>query len=155
MTPINQATTTSKAPMRSESSAPESPVTLEVPKSKKRAEKGEKAEKAEKAEKTEKTEKADKPEKLEKPEKTKKPSKVEANGQPKPKRGPARPHRRLATDVIDLRITKLQKRLDRAKSQIEDAGRHVEGYLRERDFRAKEAEANPASELTIGAGLSS
>ena len=142
MTPINQATTTSKAPMRSESSAPESPVTLEVPKSKKRAEKGEK-------------EKADKPEKLEKPEKTKKPSKVEANGQPKPKRGPARPHRRLATDVIDLRITKLQKRLDRAKSQIEDAGRHVEGYLRERDFRAKEAEANPASEPTIGAGLSS
>jgi hypothetical protein len=94
--------------MRSESSAPKSPVTLEVPKSKKRAEKGEKAEK------TEKTEKADKPEKLEKPEKTKKPSKVEANGQPKPKRGPARPHRRLATDVIDLRITKLQKRLDRA-----------------------------------------
>ena len=149
MTLINQATTTSKAPMRSESSAPKSPVTLEVPKSKKRAEKGEKAEK------TEKTEKADKPEKLEKPEKTKKPSKVEANGQPKPKRGPARPHRRLAWDVIELRITKLQKRLDRAKSQIEDAGRHVEGYLRERDFRAKEAEANPASEPTIGAGLSS
>ena len=151
MTPINQATTTSKAPMRSESSAPESPVTLEVPKSKKRSEKGEK----EKADKPEKLEKADKPEKLAKPEKTKKPTKVEANGQPKPKRGPARPHRRLAWDVIELRITKLQKRLDRAKSQIEDAGRHVEGYLRERDFRAKEAEANPASEPTIGAGLSS
>jgi hypothetical protein len=59
-------------------------------------------------------------------------------GAPKPKRGPARPHRRLALDVIESRITKLQKRLDRAKSQIEDAGRHVEGYLRERDFRAKE-----------------
>lgn len=59
--------------------------------------------------------------------------------QPRVKRGPARPHRRLTDDVIDTRITKLQKRLDRAKSQIEDAGRHVEGYLRERDFRAKEA----------------
>lgn len=58
---------------------------------------------------------------------------------PKPKRGPARPHRRLATDVIDTRIGKLQKRLDRAKAQIEDATRHVEGYQRERDFRAKEA----------------
>ncbi len=59
--------------------------------------------------------------------------------QPRAKRGPARPHRRLTSDVIDSRIAKLQKRLDRAKSQIEDAGRHVEGYLRERDFRAKEA----------------
>lgn len=58
---------------------------------------------------------------------------------PKAKRGPARPHRRLAAEVIETRITKLQKRLDRAKSQIEDAARHVEGYLRERDFRAKEA----------------
>jgi hypothetical protein len=61
--------------------------------------------------------------------------------QPKAKRGPARPHRRLAVEVIDTRITKLQKRLDRAKSQIEDAARHVEGYLRERDFRAKDASA--------------
>jgi hypothetical protein len=61
--------------------------------------------------------------------------------QPKAKRGPARPHRRLAAEVIDTRITKLQKRLDRAKSQIEDAARHVEGYLRERDFRAKEMSA--------------
>ena len=61
-----------------------------------------------------------------------------AHTQPRIKRGPARPHRRLAVDVIDSRITKLQKRLDRARSQIDDAARHVEGYLRERDFRAKE-----------------
>ena len=61
-----------------------------------------------------------------------------AHAQPRIKRGPARPHRRLAVDVIDSRITKLQKRLDRARSQIDDAARHVEGYLRERDFRAKE-----------------
>ena len=73
---------------------------------------------------------------------------------PKPKRGPARPHRRLAADVIDLRISKLQKRLERARSQIEDASRHVEGYLRERDFRAKEAEtgqSHPADKTAAAA----
>ena len=69
--------------------------------------------------------------KKDKPKPKPKPSRV--------KRGPARPHRRLAVEVIDSRITKLQNRLDRAKSQIDDAGRHVEGYLREREFRAKEA----------------
>ena len=63
-------------------------------------------------------------------------------GAPKLKRGPARPHRRLALDVIESRITKLQKRLDRAKAQTEDASRHVEGYLREREFRAKEGSNN-------------
>ena len=62
------------------------------------------------------------------------------SSEPKQKRGPARPHRRLATDVIDTRIAKLQKRLDRAKAQIEDATRHVEGYQRERQFRAQEAD---------------
>ena len=40
--------------------------------------------------------------------------------------------------MIDERIAKLQKRLDRAKAQIEDASLHVEGYQREREFRAKE-----------------
>ena len=75
----------------------------------------------------------------EKSEKVSKPKSDKGSSQPRVKRGPARPHRRLGMDVIDSRITKLQKRLDRAKSQIEDAGRHVEGYLRERDFRAKEA----------------
>jgi hypothetical protein len=70
--------------------------------------------------------------------------------QPKPKRGPARPHRRLAADVIETRITKLQKRLDRARSQIEDAARHVEGYLRERDFRAKE-EKQHCPEIQVSA----
>ena len=59
--------------------------------------------------------------------------------EPRQKRGPARPHRRLDTDVIEERIAKLKKRLNRAKSQIEDATRHVEGYLRERQFREQEA----------------
>ena len=57
---------------------------------------------------------------------------------PTAKRGPALPHRRLESEVIDERIAKLQKRLDRAKAQIEDASLHVEGYQREREFRAKE-----------------
>jgi hypothetical protein len=73
-----------------------------------------------------------------KPKKNKPKSKSKSPSLPRVKRGPARPHRRLAVDVIDSRITKLQNRLDRAKAQIDDAGRHVEGYLRERDFRAKE-----------------
>ena len=63
-------------------------------------------------------------------------------GEPKAKRGPARPHRRLATEIIDERIAKLQKRLDRASSQIADAGRHIEGYQRERQFRREEAKAD-------------
>jgi hypothetical protein len=76
--------------------------------------------------------------KAKKPKSDKPKPKKADDSQPRAKRGPARPHRRLAADVIDARISKLQKRLDRAKSQIEDAGRHVEGYLREREFRAKE-----------------
>ena len=94
-----------------------------------------------KKQRAEKTEKADKPDKADKADKADRAPKAKGKpDQPKPKRGPARPHRRLATDVIESRIAKLQKRLERAKSQIEDAGRHVEGYLRERDFRAKETE---------------
>lgn len=84
-----------------------------------------------------KTDKADKEQKPKTPKQHK--AKQDAS-QPRAKRGPARPHRRLEADVIDARITKLQKRLDRAKSQIEDAGRHVEGYLREREFRSKETQ---------------
>lgn len=68
-----------------------------------------------------------------------KPKRVRADpSAPRQKRGPARPHRRLSKEVIDSRIAKLQKRLDRARAQIEDATRHVEGYQRERDFREKE-----------------
>lgn len=81
-----------------------------------------------------KAEKSDKPTKSTKSKSDRDPS------QPRVKRGPARPHRRLDIDIIDSRITKLQKRLDRAKCQIEDASRHVEGYLRERDFRVKDGD---------------
>ena len=75
---------------------------------------------------------------IDQPKPTKsKPKTVRAPGEPKAKRGPARPHRRLEDDVINLRIEKLQKRLDRAKGQAEDASRHIEGYKREREFREK------------------
>jgi hypothetical protein len=53
-------------------------------------------------------------------------------------RGLARPHWHLTMQVIDTRITKLQKRLDRARSQIDDAARYVEGYLWDLDIQAKE-----------------
>jgi len=58
-----------------------------------------------------------------------------ASRQPKTKRGPARPHRRIPLDIINTRIIKLEKRFNRAKNQAEDAHRHLEGYKRERDFR--------------------
>jgi hypothetical protein len=59
--------------------------------------------------------------------------------QPRKKRGPARPHRRLDIDTINSRIAKLEKRRLRAKEQLEDATRHVEGYRAEREFRDQEA----------------
>jgi hypothetical protein len=68
------------------------------------------------------------------------PKAIKVPGEPKPKRGPARPHRRLDIGVVNSRIEKLQKRLDRAKGQVEDASRHIEGYQREREFREKEGE---------------
>ena len=57
------------------------------------------------------------------------------------KRGPARPHRRLDIETITSRIEKLDKRRLRAKEQLEDATRHVEGYQAERNFREQEAAA--------------
>jgi len=50
------------------------------------------------------------------------------------KRGPARPLRLVPKDVLDMRIEKLDKRLKRITSQMEDASRHYAAYIRERDF---------------------
>jgi len=60
---------------------------------------------------------------------------------PVKKRGPPRPHKKLTADVLKTRITKLQKRIDRAQSQLQDAERHIAGYLRESGLRDAEAEA--------------
>lgn len=65
--------------------------------------------------------------------------------QPRKKRGPARPHRRLDIETINSRISKLEKRRQRAKEQLEDATRHVEGYQAEREFREQETAGTAAS----------
>ena len=36
----------------------------------------------------------------------------------RPKRGPARPYRKLGQAILDSRINKLQKRIDRAQGQV-------------------------------------
>lgn len=69
----------------------------------------------------------------------------------KPKRGQARPHRRLETEVITLRLEKLKKRIARSSTQLEDAKRHAEGYQREMTHRQEEGTDHPkeqASEQT-------
>ena len=66
-------------------------------------------------------------------------SRSKSDTQPRKKRGPARPHRRLEMETITSRIEKLEKRRLRSKEQFEDATRHVEGYQAERNFREMEA----------------
>ena len=65
---------------------------------------------------------------------------------PRPKRGPARPYRKLEQEVLDSRITKLTKRLDRAKGQMEEAETFLKKYEREKGFRGPDAEAEAKSE---------
>jgi len=56
----------------------------------------------------------------------------------KEKRGPARPHRRLTTEVLASRIEKLQTRHDKAKGQLDEAARHLGGYIKEKEMRDSE-----------------
>jgi hypothetical protein len=44
--------------------------------------------------------------------------------------------------VLEGRITKLQKRIDRARGQLEDAVRHIEGYSKEAKYRTDDAAKN-------------
>lgn len=55
------------------------------------------------------------------------------------KRGPPRPHRRLAQEVLMARIGKLQKRINKARGLLEEAERHIEAYSHEEKYRAAEA----------------
>ena len=57
------------------------------------------------------------------------------------KRGPPRPYRRLAPEILDTRITKLTARLDRAKKQHEEARTLLVRYTHERFYRTQEAVA--------------
>lgn len=58
--------------------------------------------------------------------------------EPPRKRGPPRPHRKLPQDVLDGRIGKLRKRIERARGQLEDAERHIDGYEKEAKYREQE-----------------
>lgn len=64
-----------------------------------------------------------------------------AGGEPRvvKKRGPPRPHRRLAQEVLVARIGKLQKRINKARGLLEEAERHIEAYSHEEKYRAAEA----------------
>ena len=57
---------------------------------------------------------------------------------PPRKRGPPRPHKKLDQEILDGRITKLQKRINRARDQLEDAQRHIDGYQKEASYREQE-----------------
>jgi hypothetical protein len=56
------------------------------------------------------------------------------------KRGPPRPHRKLTQEVLDKRIQKLQRRIDRVQTQLEDAQRHIVGYRNEEQYRQEHTE---------------
>jgi hypothetical protein len=64
-----------------------------------------------------------------------KPAKKSKSSDPPRKRGPPRPHKKLPQDVLEGRICKLRKRIERARGQLEDAERHIEGYDKEAKFR--------------------
>ena len=65
--------------------------------------------------------------------------KADLSGKKKKKRGPPRPHRQVAPDVLATRLSKLQKRIEKAKTQLADATRHFDGYNNERMYREADA----------------
>jgi hypothetical protein len=58
--------------------------------------------------------------------------------EPPRKRGPPRPHRKLPQEILEGRISKLRKRIDKARGQLEDAERHIEGYDKEAKYREQD-----------------
>ena len=58
------------------------------------------------------------------------------------KRGPPRPHQQVPDEVLSMRISKLLKRMEKAKTQIADATRHFDGYQNEEKYR--EADDEPS-----------
>ena len=69
------------------------------------------------------------------PKRAKKDPDASGADQPKSKRGHARPHRRLESETIVARIEKLDRRIQRAQTQLAEATRHAQGYKREMTFR--------------------
>lgn len=60
------------------------------------------------------------------------------------RRGPPRPHRRLEEGVLSTRMERLEARIEKAREQIEDAGRHLEIYALESKYRRQDAAAEAA-----------
>jgi hypothetical protein len=50
-------------------------------------------------------------------------------------RGPPRPHRKLSPEVLTGRIAKLDKRIKKARTQMQEAERHIDAYLKESKYR--------------------
>jgi len=59
---------------------------------------------------------------------------------PSKKRGPARPYRRLAIDILDKRIAKLTKRITKAKTQLEESEGFLTKYTNEKKYRQDDPE---------------
>ena len=60
-------------------------------------------------------------------------------------RGPPRPHRKLDPEILSGRIAKLDKRIKKARVQLEEAERHIEGYLKETKYRASDPVPPPTA----------
>lgn len=59
---------------------------------------------------------------------------------PSKKRGPARPYRRLAIDILDKRIAKLTKRIAKARTQLDESEGFLTKYTSEKKYRENEPE---------------
>jgi hypothetical protein len=67
------------------------------------------------------------------------------------KRGPARPFRKLPQEVLDGRIGKLESRIRRASTQLEEAKGYLTKYAVEREYRQRDAPVPAASEVVVAA----
>jgi hypothetical protein len=107
-------------------------------------------EKEKKAPKKKQADPAENSDKAASPEKKRKTPRSESK-----KRGPARPLRRVPREILDSRIEKLEKRLKRTTSQMEDASRHYAAYTREREFRKAEGDTEETAASTTESAQSS
>ena len=131
-TDVPTLTRTTSEPITDLTPTTSEPITEPEPKKKARAPKAKKA-----SDDTDDTNKENEdPDAAEK--RPKRAKKDPEQDQPKSKRGHARPHRRLDSETIVARIDKLDRRIQRAQTQLSEATRHAQGYKREMTFRPDE-----------------
>ena len=131
-TDVPTLTRTTSEPITDLTRTTSEPITEPEPKKKARAPKAKKA-----SDDTDDTNKENEnPDAAEK--RPKRAKKDPEQDQPKSKRGHARPHRRLDSETIVARIDKLDRRIQRAQTQLSEATRHAQGYKREMTFRPDE-----------------